>query len=233
MIELHQFSPINGYNLSPFCYKVEVYCQLANIPYTVVFSMPNKAPKGKLPFIVDDSRTIADSGFILDYLKETYGDTLDFSLSEEQKALGHLVRKVCEESLLFPILYSRWIDDVAWPKFQRLVFASLPSILQYIVPGILRRQLRKSLYAQGVGRHSRDEIYALGKADLKAIEFFIGKNTFIVSDHPTSYDAVVFAFLSTLVCLDIPSPLRDFIERSSKLKEYIARMETYLKSVKT
>ena len=41
---------------------------------------PGQGPKGKLPYITDGANTVADSTFILDYLKATYGDQLDAGL---------------------------------------------------------------------------------------------------------------------------------------------------------
>lgn len=79
MIRLHQFPPAYGLpNGSPFCMKVENYLRMTGIPYEVVddFDLA-KAPKGKLPYIEDAERVIADSALILDYLKAAYGDPLD------------------------------------------------------------------------------------------------------------------------------------------------------------
>lgn len=83
MIKLHQFPPLWGLpNASPFCMKVETWLRMAALPYeTAVVFNPAKAPKGKLPFITDNGKVVADSGLIIDYLKETYGDKLDGGLS--------------------------------------------------------------------------------------------------------------------------------------------------------
>lgn len=52
-----------------------------------------KAPKKKLPYLTDGGRIIPDSGFILDFLKATYGDTLDGRLSAEERTRGHALRR--------------------------------------------------------------------------------------------------------------------------------------------
>ncbi len=77
MITLYQFPPCWDLpNASPFCMKVENYLRMSNLPYrTVSVLNPAKGPKGKLPFITDNGQTVADSSFILDYLKATHGDT--------------------------------------------------------------------------------------------------------------------------------------------------------------
>ena len=81
MIHLHAFAPLWGLvDVSPFATKVDVYLRLVELPYKLVpFSMESftAAPKGKLPYIVDEHETIADSSSIVDYLKKKYSDPLD------------------------------------------------------------------------------------------------------------------------------------------------------------
>ena len=112
MVTLYQFGTAWEINPSPFCMKMETYLRLAGVPYKVRRTMPNKAPRGKLPYIEDKGRIIPDSGEIIEYLKATYGDPLDSGLTHEQRALGHLVRRTLEGSLFFVLAYSRWQDPV-------------------------------------------------------------------------------------------------------------------------
>ncbi|MDO9189188.1 MAG: glutathione S-transferase N-terminal domain-containing protein, partial [Sulfurimicrobium sp.] len=66
MIELHQFRPFWGLpNASPFCMKAETYLRYRRIPYKVVPSGPRKSPTGKIPFIVEEGRSITDSEAII------------------------------------------------------------------------------------------------------------------------------------------------------------------------
>lgn len=54
MIEVYE-PPLthNGRNISPFCLKLEAYCYLENIPFKRQYIVPNKAPRGQLPFMID------------------------------------------------------------------------------------------------------------------------------------------------------------------------------------
>ena len=90
MIQLHQFPCAKSVrNISPYCLKVETFLRMTNLPYEVVEVMnPGKAPKKKLPFIVDQGRRIADSELILDYLITQYDLRLDQHLTEQEKAMG-------------------------------------------------------------------------------------------------------------------------------------------------
>ena len=61
MITLHSFGPAFGLpDPSPFVTKAEVLLKMAGLPYTTETGGLGKAPKGKLPYIVDDAETIAD-----------------------------------------------------------------------------------------------------------------------------------------------------------------------------
>ncbi|CAK0766780.1 GST N-terminal domain-containing protein [Azospirillaceae bacterium] len=234
MIQLHQFAPIWGLNLSPFCLKVETYLRLAEIPYQVVPTTPMKAPKGKLPFIIDDNGAcIPDSGHIIAHLKHAYGDPLDDKLSPDQHALGHLIRRTCEESLMHVMAFGRWIDLPGWTVMQRTLAESLPKPLRVVLPAMIRRKIRKALYSQGYGRHDREEIYELGCADLNAIDRILEGRSFLVSESPTSYDAMLYGFVSSLLYPPFDSPLEQRARSSYNLSTFAKRIESVLAEKKT
>src|SRR5258708_2484691 len=98
MITLHQFESNWGLpNFSPFCMKVETYLRMAELPFEIKIGDVRKAPKGKLPFIEDDGKVVADSEHILDHLKQKYGDKLDEKLDNVERALAHVIRRTFEE----------------------------------------------------------------------------------------------------------------------------------------
>ena len=69
----------NAPNISPFCTKLETYLRMADIPYTIApGNFPfQKAPKGKVPYILFEGRLISDSSRIIALLNERLGDTVD------------------------------------------------------------------------------------------------------------------------------------------------------------
>jgi glutathione S-transferase len=228
LIELHQFPITWGMNASPFCLKVETYLRLARIPYRPVAGLPFRAPRGKLPFIVEDGRRIPDSGHILDHLSRRAGADLDAGLDEQQRALGHLLRRTCEESLYFVFLYSRWMDERGWTAMHRALFGGLPPGLRELIPRLARRGVRRSLHAQGYGRHTREEIYAMGAADLAAIATRLGSRGFALADGPTSFDAVLYGFLANILRPPVETPLKACALGHAALADYVARVEDAL-----
>ncbi|HEY1776058.1 MAG TPA: Tom37 metaxin N-terminal-like domain-containing protein, partial [Solirubrobacteraceae bacterium] len=109
MITVYKFMSAWGQpDLSPFVFKVETYLRMIGVEYRGVHGDARKAPKRKLPYIDHDGRRIADSTFIVDYLKEAFGDRLDAKLEPRQCALGMAVQSMLEEHFYFVLLYQRW-----------------------------------------------------------------------------------------------------------------------------
>ena len=227
MIKLYQFSPAWGLpNPSPFCMKVETYLRMVGLPYeTINGALPFKAPKRKLPYIEDGTQLIADSGFILEYLKKTYGDPLDTALSDADRVIAHALRRLFEENLYWVALYTRWIEKSIYLETRQVFFGGLPPIMRELIAGIVRREVRKSLMAQGMGRHSREEIYEIGKADLNAISLWLGDKSFFMGATPTSLDAIAYAFLANILVPPLESPLKDHGMSLPNLPAYCERMK--------
>lgn len=228
MITLYQFHPcFNILNASPYCMKLEVYLKLTGLPYEVVHVRdPRKAPKGKLPYISDNGKIIADSGIIIDYLKKTYGDTLDSHLSPAQKALSLAIQRLLEEHSFWTVVYSRWIDPSGWAIIKPIFFAGMPSWMQKLITPMIRKQMAKALYYQGIGRHSADEIYQMGKNDITAISDLLGQQMFMLGgDKPTSIDATVYAFVANLLKAPVESPMKTYAMSLKNLVDYTDRME--------
>ncbi|HYD65286.1 glutathione S-transferase family protein [Azospirillum sp.] len=232
MIVLHQFPRAWGINPSPFCLKVETYLRLAGLPYRAVTSASFRAPKRKLPYIVgdgvEDGRVVADSGFIIDHLRAVHGDPLDRELTAEQRALGHLMRRTCEESLYFAMVYARWIEDAGWRIIEDAFFKRMPAPVRAILPGIVRRSVRRSLHGQGYGRHARDEVFALGVADLDALAVLMKERPFAVANRPSSADATLYAFLVSVMRVPFDDPLTRRARACATFAAYLERMDTEL-----
>jgi glutathione S-transferase len=228
VIELHQFRRAWGINPSPFCLKAETFCRLSGIPYKAVPTVPFKSPRGKLPFLRDEGKIIADSAHIIDHLKAKTGIDLDAGLNTHQLAKGHMLRRTCEESLYFVLVYSRWIDEAGWAVAGPQFFRGLPFILKAVVPGRLRKKVRTQLFFQGYGRHNRDEIFALGAADLKAIATLLSGHAFAVANRPTSVDASLYAMLKNILHPPLESPLKQAAQALPLLAEYVERVENFM-----
>jgi len=227
MIKLYQFKPAFGLpNASPFCMKVETYLRMAGLPYECPRGASvSKAPKGKMPYIEDGDKRVADSSFIVDYLKQTYGDRLDAYLSGCERAIALSVQRLIEEHLYWAAVYSRWVDEAGFTVSGQIFFSHMPPLLKQVVPLFARRAMKKQLYGHGMGRHSPEEIYALGCRDIVALSEFLGDKPYFMGAEASSLDAIAYAFVANLLWVPIASPLRAHAQKLPNLEAYCQRMK--------
>ncbi len=226
MIELHQFPRAFGVpNPSPFCMKVETYLRLTRLEYEIVpLADPSKAPKGKGPYIVDGDRTVADSHFILEYLKSQYGDPLSKGLDQRDRAHHHALARMMEEHLYFAILYSRWLLPENAPRVRETFFAGLHPAVRGLVFKMVQKNLAKTTKLQGMGRHSLKEIERLAIQDLRALSSVLRDRQFFGGEWPRTIDCVAYSFICNVVEPPFESEVKTAAIGMRNLLEYNARM---------
>jgi glutathione S-transferase len=217
-------------SMSPFCMKVEVYLKLQKIPYKIEAGDPRKAPKGKLPLVVDDGTTIADSSAIVAHLERKAERALDDGLDAATRARAHVLKRTFEESLYFVLLWSRWGDDAGWDVMRPHIEKIVPAPLRWFVPGLIRKKVIASSVAQGTGRHTRDEIYALGKADLEAVAALLGDRPYLLDEQLRTIDVTAYAFHASILLWPRPSPLTETARALPGLDSYVKRILSRLRS---
>lgn len=227
MIKLVQFAPAFGLpNASPFCMKLENYLRMAGLPYELVNSGDVlKAPKKKLPYIVDDGTVVADTSFIIDHLKARYGDPLDAGLTPAERAVATAFQRLFEENLYWAVVHTRWVQPDGWAKTREAFFGAMPVPLRWFVPALARRGMIAELRGQGMGRHSEAEIHAIGCRDITAVADFLADKPFMLGDQPTSLDACAYAFLANLLWAPVDSPIRHHARSLPRLEAYALRMK--------
>jgi glutathione S-transferase len=211
-------------NLSPFCCKLETWLRIAGVPYEVVDTPdPRKGPKGKLPFIEDAGRRIADTSIIVEHLVRTRGVDPDARLDASQRATALLVQRTLEEHYAFVVAYTHLVRDEG-VRHTRARFDPVPAIVRPLVAGMVRGRVKKLLWQQGILRHSHKDIIASAVRDWHAVLAVMGDGPFFFGDKPTSVDAIVFGALATSVLTPIESPIRDFLRSQPACVAYAERM---------
>lgn len=229
IVRLVQFPRVWGRNVSPFALKLETWLKLAGIPFEIRASMNlAKAPKGKLPFIVDGGREIGDSTLIIEHLKATRGIDPDAGLSWRQRAEATALQRLFEEHLYFIGVYSRYVDPEGWTTLRRDFFSALPAPARPLAARWLRRRVGRMLHAQGLGRHRPAEIYAMGRRDLEAIALFLGDRPFFAGDQLTTIDAVAYGFLANILAVPIETELKRAALEHTNLVQWCETMEAGL-----
>lgn len=226
MIKLHQFARTWGIpNLSHFCCKLETYLRLTGIPYQIVESMPPKAPKGKLPFIEDEGRKISDSDLVIRYLVQKYGDRLDVSLSPSQKAISVAMQRLLEDHLFWITMYTRWqYTEKNWRTNKAAIFGVFPPLIRDVVANVYRVFVRRQIHGHGLGRHSSEEVFQFGRADLDALSDFLGDKPYFMGDKPTLLDASAFGVLVNTLACPIESPVKAHALSKQNLVSFCQRI---------
>ena len=226
MIKLHQFARTWGIpNLSHFCCKLETYLRLAHIPYQFIESLPPKAPKGKLPFIEDDGKKIADSDLIIRYLIQKHGDQLNTNLSLSQKAISIAMQRLLEDHLFWITMYTRWqYSEKNWQINKIAIFHTFSPLIRDVVASVYRFLVRRQIHRHGLGRHSSEEIFQLGRTDLDALSNFLANKPFFMGDNPTKLDASAFGILINTLACPIESPVKEYALSKQNLVDYCQRI---------
>ncbi|MET1256740.1 glutathione S-transferase family protein [Aliikangiella maris] len=228
MLTLYTFGSYLGMpDPSPFVLKVDAYLRLANIEFAVKPALTNsrRAPKGKLPFIKDNNKTVADSQFILEYLESYYDVQLDAHLTDEQKATAYLITKSLDENLYFILVYSRWYCEKTWPQVKQAFFGKFPFPIKQILPNVARKGVLKTLHNQGISRHSRNEIEHITARSFQALADLIGEKPFIFGDKPCSLDATVYAFLAEFILAELDNSFNSLAKQHQGLVKYCQRFQ--------
>jgi glutathione S-transferase len=225
MITLYGFGPQAGLpDISPFVMKAEVLLKMAGLPYRTDTTGFRKAPKGKLPYIADGGEIVADSTFIRWHLERRYQIDFDRGLTAEQKAVAWAFEKMAEDNLYWVIVDQRWMDDQNFDRGARNFFAAVPALMRPLVIAMVRRKVRGTLHAQGMGRLGSDEKAALGGRSIEAIASFLDDKPFLMGAEPCGADASLLAFVAGILCPQFRSPVRDTAERYDNLRRYVGRM---------
>lgn len=228
-LHLHQFPDFWGRNTSPFCLKLEAWLRLAGVPFEIAPTLlPLRAPKGKLPFVDDGGQRIGDSSRIIEHIKATRGIDPDEHLTTRQRAGSLALQRMLEDHLYFAAAYSRWIDPDGWEAVRAAYFAPFPAPARPLAALTARRRIRRILWLQGTGRHAREEIYAMARADLEATSALLGERPFLMGDHPTTIDAIAYAFLACILLVPVETALKREAESIPRLLDWCRNFEAGL-----
>jgi glutathione S-transferase len=225
MITLYSFGPFFGLpDASPFVLKAMTLLKFAGLRFVEDRGGYSRAPKGKLPFIDDDGTIVADSTFIRFHIERKYGVDFDAGLSAEQRASGWAIEKMLKEHLYWTLVHARWIDDANFVESAAQFFTVVPAPARPLVKAIVRRKIAVGLKAQGVGRHSKDEIAELARRDIDALSVLLGDEPYLFGRAPCGADATAFAFVAESLAPAIASPLREATLARPNLVAYRDRM---------
>ncbi len=225
MITLYCLGPMFGLpDPSPFVVKTMLLLKIAKLPFELKPMNFNKAPKGKTPYIETDLGFLGDSHFIKLYIESRQKLDLSGGYSAQDAAKGWAIARMLEEHLYFLMAHARWMPDDNFDKGPARYFDSVPFPIRGFVRTMVRRQVRKTLLAQGLGRHTDAERLQLAKGDVDCVETVLGNNTYLLGQTISEYDATVFAFLFSSASSFFDTALGDHIRSRPYVLAYLERI---------
>lgn len=225
MITLYGFGPAFGLpDPSPFCMKADILLQLSGLPFMRVAGNLRRAPKGKLPVMVDGDVTVPDSTFIRLHLESRHGVDFDRGLSEERKGACWALEKMLEEQLYWIVVRERWLDQGNFAKGPAAFFRAVPAPLRSLVGALVRRKIAAATRGHGIGRHSEAEQITLAARALDAAAAILGERAYLGGDEPVGADATLGAFLIAGACPVFESQVAKLIGERPTLRAHAQRM---------
>ena len=181
-----------------------------------------------------DGAVVGDSTLIIARLSGQRSIDMDAPLDDRQRCVSLAFRRMLDEHLYWVVVYSRWLDEPGWPVIRLPFFAGVWGPMRPLASALARRRVARALRAQGTGRHSREEIYALGNEDLQALSRLLGDDTyffaanFFAANRPTLLDLWAHAFVAEIVAPPIDSPLEEACLALANLTDHFQRLQARL-----
>ncbi|QIV96270.1 glutathione S-transferase-like protein [Allofrancisella inopinata] len=215
MIHLHQLPKLQdkSYSMSPFCIKMELYLKVASLAYQNHFGLEfNNSPTGKMPYIEFQGKKYADSNLIISRLEQENNFSIDEHLNSQQKAIAFSFIRLCEDSLYWAGLYSRWVDadNKQW-KVNFVEASGLPKTMANIIYPVAKRNILRQLKSIGLMGLTRNEIYSKAQQDISAIANFLEARMYFFNDKISLVDLTVFSFLITVADGNCGKRLQNFV----------------------
>ena len=221
MITLYTFGPAFGLpDPSPFVTKAEVLLKLTGLDYRCDSSGFGRAPKGKLPYIVDDGVVIADSTLIRFHLEKRYKIDFDVGLSRAERGIAWAFEKMLEDHVYWGVVIERWMDKTNFDRGPRQFFKAAPAPLRPFIIAKVSRDVRRTLHGQGLGRHRPEEIAEIMRRAIDALADQIGDKPWLMGDVPCGADAMVFAAVAGILCARFEGPVRNHAASRANLAAY-------------
>ncbi|XP_067666042.1 failed axon connections homolog isoform X1 [Haliotis asinina] len=176
-------------SMTPFAVKLETYLRMAKIPYQNVHAF-QPSSKGKYTWIEYNGQAVADSTLCIEFLNKKLGVDLNRNLSPAEKGVARAMQTMVEDHLYwFLVLFRCQYDN---DKSFLLSTFKMGKFMFWMI----RRNLKKQTWSQGLGRHTEEEGTDMFKKDLQSLSDFVGTKKFLMGDEPCETDCAVFGQLS-------------------------------------
>ena len=208
MITLYSYPELFGVaDNNPYGLKIFAFLKLCDLPFRHEHILDAKdAPRGQLPYIVDDGAHIGDSDAIVAHLIRKYGLDIDRGLTSAQRGTHLMIRRMLDD-LYWVMSYSRWSDELFWPLF-RDAFLKAHLALSADALEAARKYNFQRYYYQGIGRYEPAAVYERGTEDLRTLANLMPESGYLFGPQPGSIDAAAYGFVANIYFYEINTPLK-------------------------
>ena len=235
MLTLYNTEPLGEVmgGASPYVYKVDIWLRMAGIEYREVIAPAAKllmdAPRGLMPFIELDGETVGDSSLIIERLKDRFDDPLDdHRLSQEQVEKGELLKSLCEHELFEVIFYGRWHKESDFASMAFFILGGAPGDPAQAEEMLSHwmSEARETLHTLKIGRYDLGFVNAKLRKCLGLLSSVLGDFNWLFGDKPSTYDAVVFSVLASLIHYPFKNPQVAISHEYENLVRYCDRIKS-------
>ena len=227
MLTLVTLPPAFGMrNVSPFCLKAEMLLTALELPFELQTEInPAKAPKGKLPYLIDGQTRIAESELITEYLDQKTDGKVYAGLDTTQCSQGLALARLAEDHFYWIMVASRWLDDDWWPNVVQGIFGFIPRVIRPLATSSARKQVRKTYHLHGLGRHSLEEQREFARRDLAAMAGAVPDQGFLFGAKPNIYDFTLAGMMAGVYDNQPATWVTDVAQAYPGLRDYTERVQ--------
>lgn len=212
---------------SPFCLKAHRALRFAGFTYARRHGHPGSFrgynPTGQVPVLLVDSKPIADSTAILEWIDRHAPGAL-VPADARDRAEAWLWEELGDTALNGFLVAARWADDRNWPAVRAAYFGAMPAVIRAVVPGRIRARVVAGLSARDVTRAGVEACWQRFTRTLDQLETRAPKDGFWLGNALSVADLGLFAQLHSLRT-DLTPWQRDRVAERPALSAWLNRVD--------
>ncbi|XP_065059748.1 metaxin-1-like isoform X2 [Rhopilema esculentum] len=217
------------------CLEVLAHLKFAETPAAIKFSRTptlNKSIKSFPILKKRDGTFISGADDILNHLRDN-DQHPDIGLSPQQYADIVSLKALVKDRIHPYITFCLWLDGKNFTEFSRPLYAKKCVFpLNFIIPGKLYNNAQDFInstkaHVNTTQDQLADELYLEAVDSINLLETYLADKEFFFGSKPTSFDALIFAYLAPLVKAKLASTkLQNHVRACDNLTKFVSRILT-------
>lgn len=215
------------------CLHVLAYVKFSEAAITIKSSRFPFMKRGITNFPIlkkEDGSFLQGADDILQFLLES-GDHPDNGLTPEQYGDVISLKALIADKIDPYVKYCLWVDSKNFSEFTRPLYAKKSVFpLNFVVPGRLYKNSLDFLHNTKFSANKTtdtigEELHLEAVDAINLLSSFLGEKEFFFGTRPTSFDAMMFAYLAPLVKANLASTkLQNHVKACDNLVKFVSRI---------